>query len=423
MNNEEPSSTLFDHLSYETIVEYAFQQFKHAYSVGEVSSSTLHEISYRHPKLEDLFLPEKWIQKDFLEHGPYRCPIYFSAESGADSRGKIHYDLWLNVFLLLSGIQEICNSERDHYGRFTATQSLQYRDDFILVPAVNIHFEQLAKQLTARGIKCEKKQFDQPVVFTHDIDHVRSGWFQAFKLAQKQKTPKNLLRAAKMVFVKLFGLGDPHFSALRAMLALDLELNTKAISFLMTTKSKENADYYLEKLLRKVDFNQVSVGVHLGFNTSQSQANSEQEQIEFERLLGKPADKTRQHFLKFEITETPAIHEAIGIKEDYSLGFADAMGFRNSCCTPFNLFLFEENRGSTVLEIPQFFMDGTLITYEQNASEEARQVVYREIEQLLLNFNCSFSVLFHNTCFNEDMHPGFSKLYSEIALLSRQYYK
>ena len=67
----------------------------------------------------------------------------------------------------------------------------------------------------------------------------------------------------------------------------------------------------------------------------------------------------RFHYLMFDPEKTVQILEDCGIKYDTSLMFAEHVGFRRGCCSPFYLYDFEKNRTSPVIEIPLIIMDTT----------------------------------------------------------------
>ena len=124
--------------------------------------------------------------------------------------------------------------------------------------------------------------------------------------------------------------------------------------------------------------------------------------------------KSRQHFLRYDVLKTPFIQESLGITEDYTLGFAEQYGFRNGIANPFYLFNFEKQRAFNVLHVPLVFMDVSLVNY--NLEKEFENVL-SFLQEPVLAFNCSFSVLFHNSVFTEGKYTGFEDLYKKLIAL------
>ena len=103
------------------------------------------------------------------------------------------------------------------------------------------------------------------------------------------------------------------------------------------------------------------------------------------------------------------------------MGFVEQFGFRNGYAGPFQLYNFKENRAFRVVEIPLYFMDATLVDYMKRLGWQAKLDVVNEVEKLLKNFNCKFSVLFHNSAFASEKYNGFEKMYVKLAALSKRY--
>lgn len=82
-----------------------------------------------------------------------------------------------------------------------------------------------------------------------------------------------------------------------------------------------------------------------------------------------------------------------GITEDYSMGFADAPGFRAGTCKPFYFYDLKNEKASSLKIYPITFMEGTLM----KTAEPARPL--HKIKMLLeevKNVNGLFISLWHN---------------------------
>jgi hypothetical protein len=121
----------------------------------------------------------------------------------------------------------------------------------------------------------------------------------------------------------------------------------------------------------------------------------------------------RQHRLMWDHPQTALIQENAGLIYDVTLGFAMHEGFRNSYCHPFRLFDFDKNRMISTWEIPLNVMDSTLFYYRHLGFEQAESVVNELIAEVK-KFNGVFSLLWHNSYFNESEIPGISQFYSTL---------
>jgi hypothetical protein len=192
------------------------------------------------------------------------------------------------------------------------------------------------------------------------------------------------------------------------------------ISFLMTKKGHKDADYKIEAVLSTGVFSQKTIGFHPGHGTFQNKIEFAKQFQILKRLFPNCEKVVRQHFLKYEVKRTPKIHESLGVERDYSLGFAEQYGFRNGYAGPFQLYSFEEKRAYSVIEIPLYFMDATLVNYMKDDSWVAKEKILVDIQQLLKDFNCTFSVLFHNSVFTSNRHKDFGVMYEKLAELSKK---
>jgi hypothetical protein len=121
----------------------------------------------------------------------------------------------------------------------------------------------------------------------------------------------------------------------------------------------------------------------------------------------------RQHFLKIACPETFNIQIKAGFKYDTTLGFAEHEGFRNSYCHPFRPYDIKEDKMMEIWEFPLNVMDVTLFHYRKLDFENAEKSVL-DIVKEVKNFGGVFSMLWHNTMFDEYEIPGITVFYQEL---------
>jgi len=87
----------------------------------------------------------------------------------------------------------------------------------------------------------------------------------------------------------------------------------------------------------------------------------------------------RQHFLILKLPETYQRLVNLGIQEDYSMGYAQHLGFRASIATPFYWYNLETEKKTELQIFPFQLMDVTFNTYlkrsPKDVLEEARPVI------------------------------------------------
>lgn len=121
----------------------------------------------------------------------------------------------------------------------------------------------------------------------------------------------------------------------------------------------------------------------------------------------------RQHYLRFEPDKTAQIQAETGLAYDASLGFAEYEGFRNSYCWPFKFFDFKNHRSMDFWEIPLTFMDVTHFHHRRLNYDESGKAI-EKLASEVVKFKGVFSLLWHNSFFDEREFPGITTHYIGI---------
>ena len=412
-----------EHPTQEQVIKYVYAQFCLSYESPELPIEELKSLCLLNGEIKGVLKESSlWKPSAKFLYKNYFIPVFFKENISEKMliNGVVQMDVYLNAFLFLSGIQERVFEERDQHGRFLYKNSLQAKYSFVGTPVVNVYFELLAKAIREKGFDCHYKKTEKKLVFTHDIDQVRSGWLEDMVYALRKPSWSSLGLIVKSVFTKAFGKEDPYSKALVRMNELDAKHKLESINFLMTKKSHKDADYDISKVIKTGVFDQQTIGLHPGYDTCKDKKEFAKQFEIFKKLFPNCKQFVRQHFLRYEVKTTPKIQESLGVERDYSLGFVEQFGFRNSYAGPFQLYSLEENRAYSVIQIPLYFMDSTLINHLKNDSWESKLEVIQSVDKLLSTFDCTFSVLFHNSVFTENKYKGFEKMYLELAKLSKE---
>jgi hypothetical protein len=167
----------------------------------------------------------------------------------------------------------------------------------------------------------------------------------------------------------------------------------------------------IRKLIRELADRGHEIGIH---GTMQSFDNPGAMKRTLDRLSTvspEPVTGIRQHYLRFKPGYTARIQAKLGLSYDASLGFSEHEGFRNSYCWPYKFFDFDKQQTMDFWEIPLTLMDVTHfhhrgLSYEQ--SSEAVRILAAEV----VKFNGVFSLLWHNSFFDECIFPGITAHYT-----------
>ncbi len=112
-------------------------------------------------------------------------------------------------------------------------------------------------------------------------------------------------------------------------------------------------------------------GLHPSFASNDSIEQLRKENLRLYKILHHPTERSRQHYLKLHLPSTYQRLLQLGIQNDYSMGYAEALGFRASLATPFLWYDLEKEAATKLLIYPFSVMDVTLNSYLKLPPEQA----------------------------------------------------
>ncbi len=353
------------------------------------------------------------------------------------SKGNLifHHDLIKSCFYLLSGYQEFDSKNLDDYGRFKYKNSIQQRLGIIKKPIVNYYFKiiesAISDFLKFNDIKIKNKELFKPFAFflTHDIDSVDYYTFNHLLYKIKEITglvktyynfKTNLKHLLKTFFelLKFSGKENPawNFEYLRSV---EIQNNFRSsFYFLEKDKKHHDSNYCFSELRMKSLYDHLinencEIGLHGTVGSVDNYNKLKKTLDSLNKVLPGNVFGVRQHRLLHRLPLTAIIQQKAGLKYDTSLSFAEHEGFRNSFCLPFKLYDFKNDRMINLWEIPLIAMDVTLFHYRQLSTDDALSAV-KDLVNEIKKFNGVFTLLWHNTFFDEDRFPGIKKFYEGL---------
>jgi hypothetical protein len=150
--------------------------------------------------------------------------------------------------------------------------------------------------------------------------------------------------------------------------------------------------------------NQISskfpIGVHPSYHASTIKKMLQNEQQCLRKISNKPIENNRFHFLKFKLPNSYNYLIETNILKDYTMAYANKIGFRASTCKSFYFYNLTENK-STLLEIfSPCVMDVTLKNFELFNPSEAR-IAIEKLRKAVKKVNGTFISIWHNSNLTE----------------------
>lgn len=338
-------------------------------------------------------------------------------------RNQIDFDILSAVFYMVSRYEEYLPSIRDQYDRFNAKESIAYKYNFLEVPIVNIWAEflkeKIVNELGYNHFNLSKYQY----ICTVDIDNA-----YAFK-------GKGIVRTIAAFFKSLFlrdieeiyyrlnvlsGIKKDPYDTYEFLNQLHKKHNCKTIYFfLFANYAKNDKNLPLDskifiKLIKSIsDFSEI--GIHPSFQSNSYNELLEEEIKNLEKIIHKNIFKSRQHFLKLNFPQTYKKLIDADITEDYTMGFAQHIGFRAGTCTPYQFYDLDLEIETKLTIYPFQIMDATLNLYMKLKPKEAFEKICKIIDLVKL-YNGTFITLWHNeTLSNYKQWKGWRTLYEKTV--------
>lgn len=317
-------------------------------------------------------------------------------EQPAKGKAIIRTDIVYNAFFFVSRAEETYNTQRDEHGRFLARFSLLGEKNRLQIPSLDEHARLLLKLLN-----CPMPKFGfNHIYLTHDIDSIARYRSLRGAVGGILRGEWQQVKAARRDIHK-----DPLFT-FPWMIRQDKKVpNATSVYFVKNTKGK-GYDYPQYKL-RGHDFRYVEdllldSGARIGLHSS----------YYGDPIENMPYTWHRSHYLRCSINQMQRLSKT-GITDDFTMGFADAIGFRLQTTRPVRWINPSSLTVTTLTLHPLMIMDNTLSNdnYMNLGEDEAYFLCERLIDKVRMHHG-DLCLLWHNSSFTPDTYH--KSLYEKI---------
>lgn len=377
---------------------------------------------------------------------PKNEPIVFPKKNTSDIytvKGNsivFQHDILKSSFYLLSGYQEYDDNDLDQWGRPKWENSIQYESQDTNTPLVNYYFrwisEAIEKYCIINSIQFKRKQlFNHPVLnLTHDIDTVRyfNPKLCAYRFAQlvglrPADTQRGII--AKAAFRSLLHLlhikqqKNPWWS-FNEIMNVERYFGYKSTWFILPNDGGPfSADYSwndddIVDVFTRITNNGNELGIHGPIN-SQTADVYNKHLADLKAKFKTASNSHRQHFLCVNQDAMIELDKS-DIEIDCSLGYSHSEGWRNGYCLPFHPFDHKNQKMLDIWEVPLAMMDVSVLNHKKLSYDDIFNVCGELLDETR-EYNGVFSLLWHNSTFDELYHPGILKFYEDLHLFFSQY--
>lgn len=427
-------------------------------AAASTSPPTITVISQvRHPRLrytlkvvgEDLGYRFVFHNESPLSSTPPRYPVYYGGHdhhlarfyphpllSGRDTaparRALFETEnLLARIFLALSRYEEYApDAPRDAHGRFPASASDAYREGYLERPVVREWTAEIGRRLREWFPDLPPThRREMRFVPTYDIDLLWAYHHRGWR-GMASGVKDSLTGHARRAYHRLTSteVNDP-YNTIAALEALHGRNQLQARYFWLVSSKKDRRDtnpYPLPSaqraLMRTLD-GDGRCGLHPSYGSSNDPSMITEEKHRIEAVLARTVEASRQHFVRFDLPDTYRHLYAAGIRHEYSMGYADAVGWRAGTNLPFRWYDLGQERETQLIVYPFAAMDVTLRNYLGLDAEAARDKVLALAENVRPHGG-PFTLLWHNSSFADDYGwagwwEAYAALVAELAALGQ----
>jgi hypothetical protein len=312
-------------------------------------------------------------------------------------------DPFASIFYILSRMEEYTTNITDKFGRFEGKNSVLYRFEWNEKVVCDRWAMDIIHFLISKGIYFQpQKSPSFSVVPTFDIDNAfaykNKGLLRTTLATLKDFILGRSRRILERQRVQLGLMKDPYDTYERIE-----ELANKGLKIVVFwllgdfAKFDRNITHRhpkQRKLIQRLS-KKVTICIHPSFKSNSYEFYLHNEIERLEEIINDRIFCSRQHFLYLKMPYTYQTLIGQEIKHDYSMGFADVVGFRIGTSRPVKWFDLQKNKVTQLTLHPFAFMDGTLNEYLKLTPELAKEKI-SELFSEVKNYGGEFSFIWHN---------------------------
>ncbi|MCE2787294.1 MAG: polysaccharide deacetylase family protein [Bacteroidota bacterium] len=280
----------------------------------------------------------------------------------------VPFDVFAASFWLLSRYEEYTADSFDDHRRFSHEYALAFKNGFIRLPLVDRWAQILGSLL--------KELFPEAVIssptfkFISTIDIDFAYRYKGIGIEkQAGKLIKSVIQGRFSDILTqlqtLAGARPDPYDTYRYINKIANENRLPLMYFFLMrtgTDYDKNISPYTQEMrsIAKRLSKEFACELHPSYYSTQFEKILHEEKQLLEQYTGKKITRSRQHFLKLSLPQTYEQLSIAGVKEDYSMGFANHCGFRASTAYPFTFFNLHSNRQLPLILYPVTIMDTAL---------------------------------------------------------------
>ncbi|MDD4209690.1 MAG: polysaccharide deacetylase family protein [Bacteroidales bacterium] len=346
-------------------------------------------------------------------------PLCFQTDNPSST---IPFDIFAACFYFLSRYEEYLPNETDEHDRYKAENSFAFQHNLLqkaLVDRWVNYFSHIIKQHFPDE-KMKKNEFR--FIPTYDIDlaflYKNKGLCLTLAGMGKQLI-KREWKAIKNRLDSIFGKTPDPYDTFDYLEKLHQQYNLQTLFFILfASRSRYDKNNFINNkkfiaLIQRLE-QHATIGIHASYASSFSHVELLQKEIrQLQAVVKNPIVSNRQHYIRLRLPETYDMLLKNNIKDDYSMGYVNHIGFRAGTCFPFYFFNLKDNKATSLRVHPFLFMENALLNACDTSVEALWEKVKPCIEEVK-KYQGEMITLFHNASFGTESNVDFKTFYERI---------
>ena len=324
-----------------------------------------------------------------------------------NENGSIPFDIFAASFYLISRYEEYLPHLKDVYGRFSHQESIAHKNNFLEDPVIDIWALKLKESLRSffPNIIFDDRKFNlKTIIDVPSVYYYKNKGFLrtiggVFTDLVRLK-PKNIYTR----LLVLFRLQKDPYDTFNWIINKQKQVSDKFLFFFLVGKFStydKNISLVKQPFINTIKLvsDYSIIGLKLSFFALSNLNILKKEKADIESITNRDLTISRNSFSKVNLPVNYRNLIKLNIREDYTMGYVNKIGFRASTCTPFLFYDIDNDIQTPLLINPYNLMDYSLLNI--NSFLDKKEKVIETIEKVK-SVNGTFTSIFHNYSFSND---------------------
>ncbi|RKE90970.1 polysaccharide deacetylase family protein [Ichthyenterobacterium magnum] len=335
-------------------------------------------------------------------------------------KSSLPFDIFAASFYLLSRYEEYLPHVKDEYGRFTAEESLAFKNNFLHQPVIDIwayKFKAILQSKFEDFIFPQKKYSVQPVIDVPMAFYFKQKGIMRIIGGTLNDIFRLKFRQFYQRYLVLTGFKRDPYDTFKWIINKQKQTKFKfKVFFLIGDYSTFDKNININKkqfvsLIKSVS-DYCNVGLKASYFALDNINVLKKEKKKIESITNYSLEATRHSFSKLNLPESYRNLIELEINQDFTMGYLNHIGFRAGTCTPFQFYDLDYEI-QTPLQINSFHCIDYALLKKQSLLDKKEEV--QRIIDRIKQVNGTFVPVFHNYSFSDDERwEGFRELFTDI---------